>query len=981
MPLNFLRSFLITLLFIANWSQASIDTGIQWMKIQQQADGRFYSSGTTSTPIQATAEAVKSLALTAPAPDPVTRSARDYIHGQPLDHLEDLHYWPAFAPSDVETKTELINLINRYSRANGGFGDYIGNEHSVLATVFALNSLRDLSAPNTASTQTAIQYLLNAQKSDGGWAEEGNYSSIYITALVSQLLQRYRLEFNVTNATAIATQFLLQQQKTGGGWETSLDSAQALLAIILNSTNASTYQVALEKLNAAQASNGSWYNDVFTTALALRALYLANNLPTITQPNAPTIVGILTANAAPVAAGSIEIQGINTQFNTDPNGRFELNTLPAGTYQLFYKALGFQTKSQVVTLPAATRLDLGAINLQPLNSVPAPSSVTGVLVGGTAKIPVAQGKVVIEGASSRTVTVDAAGRFTLDNLVPGSYQFSFRADGFIPYEQTITVPANTHVEVSNIVLSSNSNAAVVAGRITDAQNHATVPGVLVKITNGLGTTVTAQTDTAGNYSAEVVGGNTLSITIEHASFQKIETSTFAPVGTQVNFSPSLYALNANFPTQVNLSGIVLDAENKLPIAAVTIEVKGQALTATTQNDGLFNLAELPAGNIELIFAVPGYQTLRLNGTSVLGTMDVGSIYLQPISSLPTIITGRITDSLTGLPIAGARVGLGIHSAVTTADGQYQITQKELAQNESTLNVQASGYLGSELKLVLNRTGTVEINFPMQKAASQGISISDLTADKPKCGAYCTANFTGILKNIGDVSQDIITQVKVTNPAGNTIEEFMVATDATSFETPLNLTPQQQLTLPFAWHTQNYPPGVYTLHWSVFSKRTLQLLAQMEKTLTIEPTIKIASLKVVSSIDQTNQGTTAQLLIQAAVRNQSNVPAPVQISYDFIDPSGELIFTHTRSFTLDPLSVFSTVPLDNLAQIFSRSGEYFFTVKVLSDDRPDMTEGGSIRVAPNTRIEITQDIAPKKVIPVSNERVKVNIHLEGLEVQP
>jgi squalene cyclase len=254
MPLNFLRSILVTLLVIATHAQAAIDLGNQWLKLQQQPDGRVYSTGTTSTPIQSTAEAIKTLSLTEPTPDLVTLPAREFIHGQNLEHLEDLHCWLAFAPSDVETKTAMIHSINRYSRANGGFGDYIGHEHSVLATVFALNGLRDLTAPNTASTQTAIQYLLTTQRNDGGWAEEGNYSSIYITALVSQLLQRYRLEFNVSNATAKATQFLLQQQKTGGGWETSLDSAQALLAIILNSTNASTYQVALEKLNAAQAA-------------------------------------------------------------------------------------------------------------------------------------------------------------------------------------------------------------------------------------------------------------------------------------------------------------------------------------------------------------------------------------------------------------------------------------------------------------------------------------------------------------------------------------------------------------------------------------------------------------------------------------------------------------------------------------------------------------------------------------------------------
>ncbi|RYZ79892.1 MAG: hypothetical protein EOO68_38215 [Moraxellaceae bacterium] len=108
---------------------------------------------------------------------------------------------------------------------------------------------------------------------------------------------------------------------------------------------------------------------------------------------------------------------------------------------------------------------------------------------------------------------------------------------------------------------------------------------------------------------------------------------------------------------------------------------------------------------------------------------------------------------------------------------------------------------------------------------------------------------------------------------------------------------------------------------------------------------------------------------------------MQISYDFIDPSGTLIFTHLASFTLAPNNVFSTISLETLEHLFAKSGEYNFTAKVLSDEKPDLTESGSIRVAPNTRIEMTQDLTPKTLIPSASERAKITINLEGKEVQP
>lgn len=979
MPRIVLRSILVIFYVIINHAHASIETGNLWPKQQQQADGSFYSANTTSTPTQATAEALKALDLpSAPTANSLTDAAKAFLNSQPLDSLEDLARSLPYAPKDNETKSKLINNILQYSNLKGGFGDYIGHESSVLATIFALNGLRDLDASANQKTQNAIQFLLKKQKSDGGWAEESNYSSTYVTALASQVLQRYKLEYEVENPIAQANQYLLRQQNSAGGWSSSLETAQATLALIINSSGLTTYQTGIEKLTATQGNNGSWHHDVFTTAVALRALQLAQNPPAITHANSQIIVGTLTSNNLPIANASIEINSTETRQLTDPLGRFEIKTLAAGSYQLLFKAEGFQSQSRLVTLPSASRLDLGTINLIPANNVPAPSLVTGALLGSGSETPIAHGTISINGPNNRTSQVNTSGQFTLENLAPGSYTLTYLAEGFVKATQTIAIPANTRVELGNIVLSRSTQTSVIAGRIIDANNNTPIPDATVTLTNAGGIFTNVRTDALGNYSAEIAANKTLAIAIEHPNYQAIKTSAQAQAGQRIMFSPSLFPLNNPLPTLANVSGIVLDAKTQQPISQVTVSLAGPDFSTQTNTDGLFNFAGLSQGNIELTLTAPGYQTTQLSGALVPGTAQLGEIYLQPKAAQQLTLQGQITDNQTGLPIVGARISVPSGLVSSSADGRYQIQLNEVTQNILALQVQANGYDSSEFNLVLGGTGIAEINIALQKNAAQVIAISALATDKSEYGAYSTVVGVGTLRNTGDANQTLVTQVKVINSSGSTLEEFSVSADPTSFATPLNLAPQQELKLPFNWHTQNYPPGTYTLQWSVFAKNTLQLLAQAQKLITIEPTVKIASLKLLSSPDQTNQGAKEELKIQAAVRNQSNVPTEVRISYDFSDPNGSVIYSHPVSFMLPPNSVFSVIPLETLEHTFVRSGDYNLSLKVLSENMPDLTEGSVISAAPGVQINISQEINPNVVAPSPSERAKIQIRLEGKE---
>ena len=69
------------------------------------------------------------------------------------------------------------------------------------------------------------------------------------------------------------------------------------------------------------------------------------------------------------------------------------------------------------------------------------TTVAGTVVAGTK--PVAGAVVVLEAAiGGPTGTTDAAGKFSIANVVPGTYHLVVRADGFLPTRSDLTVTAS-----------------------------------------------------------------------------------------------------------------------------------------------------------------------------------------------------------------------------------------------------------------------------------------------------------------------------------------------------------------------------------------------------------------------------------------------------------------------------------------------------------------------------------------------------------
>jgi hypothetical protein len=235
---------------------------------------------------------------------------------------------------------QLLTLQNR----DGGFGAIAGYPSNVLDTSVALEALADIS-PKSDGASKALGWLTGQQKADGHWDRTNvtpAYTDIVITALATHAVWRYRSHFLVTEPLEKGKQWLLGQKNGSGHWGNTLPTAQALLSILPGLADTGSEQTALDVLSAAQLPEGSWENDAYLTALALRVLFLAGQ--ETPNPDLASISGtVVDANTGnPVAGASVVLDKASLNATTDAQGNFRFARLSTGAERLSVASAGYR---------------------------------------------------------------------------------------------------------------------------------------------------------------------------------------------------------------------------------------------------------------------------------------------------------------------------------------------------------------------------------------------------------------------------------------------------------------------------------------------------------------------------------------------------------------------------------------------------------------------------------------------------------------
>lgn len=318
-----IRTFCIAALLIVtavlpSYAQnLSITGGLHWLSASQNTDGSWGTNA--STAVVDTAEVIN--AKMNFGIDASIQNAVAWLTAQEITTVDELsRKVRSLAHVGTDTSSLVAALISANNLENrwGYSADY---SSTPIDTAFALQALKSANYTDQAVIFGAINYLLTTQNPDSGWGfTQDDDSNVFVTAQVVSALAQYKATYQTNAQLASAATFLLTKQNPDGGiasgTSTVYESALAFIALIKSGQGqAQPLQNALNYLTTTQSANGSWNNDPYSTALALRAL--SNIKPDLAiipvnisvLPSAPTVSNNITVTA------SVANNGLETAAN------------------------------------------------------------------------------------------------------------------------------------------------------------------------------------------------------------------------------------------------------------------------------------------------------------------------------------------------------------------------------------------------------------------------------------------------------------------------------------------------------------------------------------------------------------------------------------------------------------------------------------------------------------------------------------------
>lgn len=671
------------------------DDAHAWLLDQQQVDGSFHAATGLATPEQATAEALLALA--------VTGSTRDaglaFLGAMPVED-QPTEYLARLLRAAGPTATAVLAELQQRQNADGGFATYRRMPSTVLDTAHALTALAETDA--TASRK-AVDFLLST-RTGNGWASTSGVSDAALTLQAWHAL--FPLRHSDDRVPAVLDAALAELESPAAE---HFIEAQRLLALMLRSTGPSSYSAALQDFLASRSPNGSWSNDVYSTALALRVLTAASD--SFPNPDLAGVHGVLLDGERDSALPGVTLMFSGTAARsivTDASGRFAVAGLPAGHYVIDADVPGYTSLTAELELAHGENIDLGAMRLFTLAD-PSLAVLAGHVLAATGE-PLAGTRIALAGPATAVATSGADGSFYAGGLAPGAYTATVSHDGYMPLQRTVMLQAGRTTFIDARLDAEPVREFHLAGRILHGETGMPLQDVSVVVTGDA--TAAFTTDASGAYAGTVTGAGVVQLAAALDGFDAVAVTRVATGGTAIDFSPGLFPVGSDDPRaqRGGLRGRVVDALTGVPVADASLQLTGASNAATTISDtnGLFEFDLQAAENSVLATSHEGHQQDMRMAVPVAGiVLDLGDIALLPASgNYPVHIGGTIVDSITGEPLAGVTVHVSQQDAawqvVSGADGTFMFEANRILAASVTFSRQ--DYLGETVGIVPHLSG-------------------------------------------------------------------------------------------------------------------------------------------------------------------------------------------------------------------------------------------------------------------------------------
>ena len=438
---------------------------------------------------------------------------------------------------------------------------------------------------------------------------------------------------------------------------------------------------------------------------------------------------------------------------TGPDGSYAFNYLVANTYRVAIDILSLPPDMRpTFDLDGTNTPNVATVVLSADQNVTnanfgyqGRASLAGVVSDAFTGLPIPGATVVVVDSmgATQTVATGLSGDYNVVSLWTGPATLTIGKPGYQTATATpaIVGGANTH----NEVLTPNT----LAGNVTDLVTGLPIAGATVLVVDSANATNTITTDAAGGYAVTNIAAGSASVTASQAGYT---TATASPTIVAGANAQNL-GLTAN-----TLAGVVTDAVTGLPIAGATVQVTDSSNvvhTATTDATGHYGVTNLPVGPAALTASQTGYASATSSPAIVPGPNT------QDEALAANTLAGVVTNTVTGLPIAGATVvvvdSANVTNTLTTdAAGQYAVTI--ISAGAATVTASQTGYTSATASLSIV-TGANAQDLGLTANTLTGV-VTDAVTGLPIAGA--TVSLTDGSNVVHTAATDVAGHYGLTN---------------------------------------------------------------------------------------------------------------------------------------------------------------------------------------------------------------------------
>jgi hypothetical protein len=465
-----------------------------------------------------------------------------------------------------------------------------------------------------------------------------------------------------------------------------------------------------------------------TTGITVQAptMTLSSNLGNVTGK-------VLDIHNTPIANATVTFGGGTA--TTDSTGSFSFSNIPAGTIQLVASATGFQSATQNVVVAGGST---ATANFMLAVATNAPGIVTGTVTNIRTQAVISNAIVTWNTTSVRS---NSSGLYSIPNVAGGSQTVTASATGYLPVSSAVNVNGETSTLNFQLSTAGILNVTVV--------NSAGIPvgGAQVSLSGGqISTSLTGTTNASGIYSSSWIPIGNYTIT----SGPGTATATVTTGNTT-----SITVSQSSGPTTGTITGTVTDTSGTA-LSGATVSCGN--ISVTTQANGTYTLANVPAGMQTVTALLTGFQTGTQGVNVTAGGTSVANFSLTPTASTGTV-TGKITNLATGGILSGATVKWGSMAVSTNTSGVYTISN--VTSSNQSLTASATGYLPRSGSVNVAAGATATLNFQLATAgiisikAVNGSGAADPGATVTIQGGIISTTVTGTTNSSGAFSSNWI----------------------------------------------------------------------------------------------------------------------------------------------------------------------------------------------------------------------------------